>query len=126
VPLDHDEAVRLDQQILKLADQAGQHLDYLADLLAEARAGQIHEALEFPSWTAYLADRLKPVTKALDSDDCVDGSDRDCVNRDSGDVCCLVRPLDRLVCGLSSVTMGPTETNRNTKTFQGTPSVLCE
>lgn len=67
--MDHDAAVQLDEQIQKLADQAAQHLDYLFDLLTEAQAGQIHQALGFPSWTAYLADRLKPITKALDSED---------------------------------------------------------
>ena len=68
-PLDHDAAVQLDEQIQTLAGKTGEHLDYLADLLAEAKAGEIHQALGFPSWTAYLADRLKPITKALDSDE---------------------------------------------------------
>jgi hypothetical protein len=67
--MNHDEAAKLDEQIRDLADQAAQHLDYLADLLAEAKAGHIHEALDFPSWTAYLIDRLKPITKALSADD---------------------------------------------------------
>lgn len=67
--LDHDAALSLDGQIQQLAGQAAEHLDYLADLLVEAQAGEIHLALGFPSWTAYLADRLKPIIKALDSDD---------------------------------------------------------
>lgn len=68
-PLDQAEAVRLDEQIQAMADEAGEHLDHLAQLLAEAKAGQIHQALKFESWTAYLVDRLKPITKALDAYD---------------------------------------------------------
>lgn len=68
-PLNHDAAVKLDEQIQTLAGKTGEHLDYLADLLAEAQAGEIHQALGFPSWPAYLADRMQPITKALDPDE---------------------------------------------------------
>jgi DNA-binding NarL/FixJ family response regulator len=68
-PLDRDKAVRLDEEIQAMADKVGEHLDYSADLLAEAQEGQIHQALQFDSWTAYLVDPLKPITKALDADD---------------------------------------------------------
>lgn len=67
--LDRQQAARLDEQIQDMADKAGEHLDYLFDLLAEAQEGQIHQALQFDSWTAYLVDRLKPIAKALDADD---------------------------------------------------------
>lgn len=39
-PLDHDAAAKLDEQIQDTANKAGEHLDYLADLLAEARQGR--------------------------------------------------------------------------------------
>jgi hypothetical protein len=68
--LDHHAAVELNEQIREIADKAGQHLDYLADLLVEATAGKVHEALGFPNWTAYLAERLKPITKALNRSSC--------------------------------------------------------
>lgn len=66
-PLDHDAALRLDEEIQDLADKAAEHLDYLTDLLIEAKAGEIHKSLGFPSWTAYLADRIKPFAAALDT-----------------------------------------------------------
>lgn len=59
----------LDGQIQTIAGNAAEHLDYLADLLVEAKAGGIHRHLGFSSWTAYLADRLLPITRALDTDD---------------------------------------------------------
>ncbi|MGV7645792.1 helix-turn-helix domain-containing protein [Mycobacterium kansasii] len=64
-PLDHDAAEKLDQRIQRMADTAARNLDTLAGLLSEAQAGHIHEALGFSSWTEYVADRLKPITKAL-------------------------------------------------------------
>lgn|SRR5271166_794298 len=67
--MEHDAAVKLDERIQRLAEAAGGHLDKLADLLAEAQGGQIHTTLGFPSWPAYLADRLKPITKTLDRDE---------------------------------------------------------
>lgn len=67
--MDHDAAVELDEQIQDMADKAAQHLDYLADLLVEAKTKSIYESLGFSSWTAYLAVRLKPITAALDADD---------------------------------------------------------
>lgn len=63
--LDRDAALVLDQCIRRTADLAGEHLDELAALLIEAKAGQIHESLGFPSWTAYAVDRLKPITSVL-------------------------------------------------------------
>jgi hypothetical protein len=57
-PLDRDAAVRLDKRIRLMADTARDNLAKIAMLVDEAKAGQIHEALGFPSWTAYLADAL--------------------------------------------------------------------
>ena len=68
-PLDLDAAEKLDQRIQRMADTAARNLDTLADRLAEAKAGQIHTALGFDSWTAYVADRFKPITKALDREE---------------------------------------------------------
>jgi hypothetical protein len=64
-PLDLDAAEKLDQRIQRIADTAARNLDTLAELLSEAQAGHIHEVLGFPSWTEYVAARLKPITKSL-------------------------------------------------------------
>jgi hypothetical protein len=64
-PLDLDAAEKLDQRIQCIADTAARNLDTLAELLSEAQAGHIHEVLGFPSWTEYVAARLKPITKTL-------------------------------------------------------------
>lgn len=58
VPLDRSEAEKLDGRIRRLAKQAGDQLLTVGRLLDEARAGRAHEALGFPSWTAYVADAL--------------------------------------------------------------------
>ncbi|MCV7056286.1 helix-turn-helix domain-containing protein [Mycolicibacterium gilvum] len=58
VPLDRSGAEKLDGRIRRLAKQAGDQLLQVGRLLDEARAGRAHEALGFPSWTAYVADAL--------------------------------------------------------------------
>jgi hypothetical protein len=63
--LSRDAAVQLDEQICVVAEGAGQCLDNLANMLATAEAGQIHQALGFDSWLEYVADRLKPIIKSL-------------------------------------------------------------
>jgi hypothetical protein len=63
--MNQEEAKKLDGRIQRMADAASGHLDQLAELLATAEAGQIHQALQFDSWTAYVAERLKPITKSL-------------------------------------------------------------
>lgn len=68
-PLDLDAAEKLDRRIQRMADTAVRNLAAFADVLAEAKTGQIHAALGYDSWTAYLAERLKPITRALDTDD---------------------------------------------------------
>ena len=58
VPLDRYKAEVLDGRIRRLAKQAGEQLVQVGRLLDEAQAGQVHETLGFPSWTAYVADAL--------------------------------------------------------------------
>lgn len=56
------DAQSLDTRIRLMATTVEQNIDKLSDLLREAQAGQIHVALGFDSWTAYVADavRFKP------------------------------------------------------------------
>lgn len=65
-PLNPDEARKLNGRIRQTADTAGKQLAELAALVAQAKAGNIHHALGFPSWSAYSADALKPLTRSLD------------------------------------------------------------
>lgn len=58
VPLSREAEERLDGRIRRLAKQAGDQLVQVGRLLDEARVGNIHEALGFSSWTAYVADSL--------------------------------------------------------------------
>lgn len=53
------EAKRLDQKIRLLAGSISESLTKLQGLVEQARAGDIHVALGYPSWTAYVADVLK-------------------------------------------------------------------
>lgn len=64
--LDRDSARKLDGKIRRVADHAGKHLKGLASLVARAKAGSIHQALGFSSWSAYAADALKPLTRSMD------------------------------------------------------------
>jgi hypothetical protein len=57
-PLGHPAAERLDKRIRLLAGQVRENMAKIGDLVAEAKAGQIHLTLGFNSWTAYLADAL--------------------------------------------------------------------
>ena len=57
-PLNREDAEKLDGRIRRMAKESKRHLDTLATLVDQAKAGRIHEALEYPSWTAYLADAL--------------------------------------------------------------------
>ncbi|WP_066899018.1 helix-turn-helix domain-containing protein [Mycolicibacterium houstonense] len=68
-PLNHDAALELDEQIQVVAGKTGEHLDYLSALLLEAKAGEIHKSLGFPSWTAYSIERLRPIAVALNVQD---------------------------------------------------------
>ncbi len=57
-PLDRDAAVRLDKRIRLMASAVRDNLTKIDTLLKEAKTGEIHVALGFASWTAYLADSL--------------------------------------------------------------------
>jgi hypothetical protein len=56
--LDAAAANRLDQRVQLMAQTARENFEKLGRLLDEAKAGRVHETLGFPSWTAYVADRL--------------------------------------------------------------------
>ena len=57
-PLDVAAATRLDKRIRLMAATVRDNLTKTAELVEEAKAGQIHVALGFSSWTAYLADAI--------------------------------------------------------------------
>lgn len=59
-PIDvaHLTARRLDQRIRVLVGSISDNLTKLHVLVEEAKQGEIHKVLGFPSWTAYLADAL--------------------------------------------------------------------
>lgn len=67
--LEQDAALRLDEAIQDIAGKTAEHLEYLADLLVEAKQGQIHELLGFTSWPEYLIARLRPIAVALNVED---------------------------------------------------------
>lgn len=58
VELDVAAATRLDTRIRLMAGTVRDNLIKLGELVDEAKTGQIHVALGFASWTAYLADAL--------------------------------------------------------------------
>lgn len=53
------DAERLDRRIRSMVTAVSDSLSKLAELVDEAKRGQIHLALGYPSWTAYVADALK-------------------------------------------------------------------
>jgi hypothetical protein len=57
-PLNREDAEKLDRRIRRMAGDTKGKLDTLGALVADAKAGRIHEPLGFKSWTAYLADAL--------------------------------------------------------------------
>jgi len=63
--LDADQAHRLDSRIRLLSGNVADNLTKLTDLIAEAKQGQIHLTLGFPSWTAYLTSALSQLELAL-------------------------------------------------------------
>ena len=64
-PLNRQDAEKLDRRIRRLADASGKQLASLGDLLAQAQAGSIHEALEYPSFSDYVMDACAPLRTAL-------------------------------------------------------------
>jgi transposase-like protein len=57
-PLAIDAATRLDKRIRLMADTLRDNIAKITGLIEEAKTGEIHVALGFASWTAYLADAL--------------------------------------------------------------------
>jgi hypothetical protein len=58
-PLTKAKAKALDKKIRAASDKVSTSTENLLDLLEEAAAGNIHEALELPSWTAWFADAVQ-------------------------------------------------------------------
>lgn len=56
--LDHGAAERLDRRIRLMVTTISANLAKITELIEEAKTGQIHIALGFQSWPAYLADAL--------------------------------------------------------------------
>ena len=59
VPLTKPQAKALDKRIRAASDKVSATTENLLDLLEQAAAGQIHEALELPSWTAWFKDAVQ-------------------------------------------------------------------
>jgi hypothetical protein len=57
-PMRREDAEKLDRRIRRMAGDTKGKLDTLGALVADAKAGRIHQVLGYPSWTAYLADAL--------------------------------------------------------------------
>jgi hypothetical protein len=55
-PLDRESAERLDRRIRLLVGTIHDQMAKLDELVAKAKRGNVHAALGFPSWTAYLTD----------------------------------------------------------------------
>jgi transposase len=55
-PLDKKSVEQLDRRIRLLVGTIHDQMVKLSELVTEAKRGNLHEALGFPSWTAYLAD----------------------------------------------------------------------
>jgi hypothetical protein len=54
--MDRNTAERLDGRIRRMVNAVNEHLSKLQELVDEAKRGDIHVTLGYPSWTAYLAD----------------------------------------------------------------------
>lgn len=67
--LDADGARRLTERIRITAHNYAEARDMLIRLVQEAKDGNAHEALGYPSWTAYLADALGSEPMRLARDD---------------------------------------------------------
>lgn len=58
-PLTEKEAKALDKKIRNASDKVSTYTESLLNLLEEAAAGSIHEALGLPSWTAWFKDAVQ-------------------------------------------------------------------
>jgi hypothetical protein len=68
-PLSVDDATRLTGQIKVTIENVSYQLDVLADLVAKAKAGDVHVVLGYKSWTAYIADVVDGCSLRLDRED---------------------------------------------------------
>lgn len=57
--LNKRQATALDKKVRATSDKVTTNVNALVGLLEEAMNGQIHEALEFPSWTAWVKDAVQ-------------------------------------------------------------------
>lgn len=64
-PYTKAKAENLDKRITATIGRIGDSLETLEGLVKEAKEGQIHIALGFPSWTAYFADRVSTPFAAI-------------------------------------------------------------
>lgn len=62
----HDLATLLDRELRDAAAAAADSVAEVIRLMGEARRGSVHEALGYKSWTAYLADALRPLHRQLE------------------------------------------------------------
>jgi transposase-like protein len=66
--LDLGDARRLTERIRLMAMTVGDNIDKLKGLVSEARESEVHVALGYASWTAYLADVLGETPMRLERD----------------------------------------------------------
>lgn len=64
-PISRADAERLDKRIRLLVNQISDTFNKLYELVEQAKTGEIHKALNYPSWTAYVTD-VFTVTIRLD------------------------------------------------------------
>jgi hypothetical protein len=122
-PLDRDTAERLDKRMRLLVGAITDSMAKLYELVEEAKRGNIHEALGFSSWTAYLADvftvqiRLEPEQRRE-----LVGylSGEGVSNRTIADVTGVSRETVRRDLGDTNVPPGPV-TGRDGKTYKRKP-----
>jgi len=55
-PIEAPDAQRLDKRIRLLVQSIADNAAKLYELVEQAKHGEIHKALGFPSWTAYVSD----------------------------------------------------------------------
>lgn len=63
---DHDLATLLDRELRDAAAAAADGVAEVIRIMGEARRGSVHVTLGYKSWTAYLADALRPLHRQLD------------------------------------------------------------
>lgn len=67
-----EQASALDTVLVERVKDTAFGLEFIAGLVSYAKAGLIHEVLEYPSWPAYIRERLQPLCVSYD-----DGSRRE-------------------------------------------------